>query len=418
MKEENKAFYSKRFITEDLSFLKDYLLLKKISYNKLSKELNVSSSYLRNCVNNKTKMKKNIFNGLLNVLSFSSYEELKEEAIRFINEQMDKSPDLTFFKGFLLKENVSVASFAKELNIPITSFKNAVTKGIKLNNDYLDSILYFFDVKSINELKEKVENNDKNIKEKIIELKRYRVEDDDLKQRIKDNNIKYTDIARRVSLSRNSISCYVNNKYLMSYKMYKKISEEVDNIIKEENDKCNISSFGEVMKINNISQRDLFVSLDMSSYELKRLLSGSKLTSKEEKEKIYYALCDLLYIRYLEVEKKNLLCSKLILESLIDTDNKVKDHITNNKFNSSIVNYNLLFRILKKYDLSPVDKEIIFLFFVSDYSINEIKLVTKHNDDYIIKLISDAYQLYIELYYKEYSHNLKLIRRKKYGKTK
>ena len=418
MKEENKAFYSKRFITEDLSFLKDYLLLKKISYNKLSKDLNVSSSYLRNCVNNKTKMKKNIFNGLLNVLSFSSYEELKEEAIRFINEQMDKSPDLTFFKGFLLKENVSVASFAKELNIPITSFKNAVTKGIKLNNDYLDSILYFFDVKSINELKEKVVNNDKNIKEKIIELKRYRVEDDDLKQRIKDNNIKYTDIARRVSLSRNSISCYVNNKYLMSYKMYKKISEEVDNIIKEENDKCNISSFGEVMKINNISQRDLFVSLDMSSYELKRLLSGSKLTSKEEKEKIYYALCDLLYIRYLEVEKKNLLCSKLILESLIDTDNKVKDYITNNKFNSSIVNYNLLFRILKKYDLSPVDKEIIFLFFVSDYSINEIKLVTKHNDDYIIKLISDAYQLYIELYYKEYSHNLKLIRRKKYGKTK
>ena len=418
MKEENKAFYSKRFITEDLSFLKDYLLLKKISYNKLSKELNVSSSYLRNCVNNRTKMKKNIFNGLLNVLSFSSYEELKEEAIRFINEQMDKSIDLTFFKGFLLKENVSVASFAKELNIPITSFKNAVTKGIKLNNDYLDSILYFFDVKSINELKEKVENNDKKIKEKIIELKRYRVEDDDLKQRIKDNNIKYTDIARRVSLSRNSISCYVNNKYLMSYKMYKKISEEVDNIIKEENDKCNISSFREVMKINNISQRDLFVSLDMSSYELKRLLSGSKLTSKEEKEKIYYALCDLLYIRYLEVEKKNLLCSKLILESLIDTDNKVKDHITNNKFNSSIVNYNLLFRILKKYDLSPVDKEIIFLFFVSDYSINEIKLVTKHNDDYIIKLISDAYQLYIELYYKEYSHNLKLIRRKKYGKTK
>ena len=418
MKEENKAFYSKRFITEDLSFLKDYLLLKKISYNKLSKELNVSSSYLRNCVNNRTKMKKNIFNGLLNVLSFSSYEELKEEAIRFINEQMDKSPDLTFLKGFLLKENVSVASFAKELNIPITSFKNAVTKGIKLNNDYLDSILYFFDVKSINELKEKVVNNDKNIKEKIIELKRYRVEDDDLKQRIKDNNIKYTDIARRVSLSRNSISCYVNNKYLMSYKMYKKISEEVDNIIKEENDKCNISSFGEVMKINNISQRDLFVSLDMSSYELKRLLSGSKLTSKEEKEKIYYALCDLLYIRYLEVEKKNLLCSKLILESLIDTDNKVKDYITNNKFNSSIVNYNLLFRILKKYDLSPVDKEIIFLFFVSDYSINEIKLVTKHNDDYIIKLISDAYQLYIELYYKEYSHNLKLIRRKKYGKTK
>ena len=418
MKEENKAFYSKRFITEDLSFLKDYLLLKKISYNKLSKDLNVSSSYLRNCVNNRTKMKKNIFNGLLNVLSFSSYEELKEEAIRFINEQMDKSIDLTFFKGFLLKENVSVASFAKELNIPITSFKNAVTKGIKLNNDYLDSILYFFDVKSINELKEKVVNNDKNIKEKIIELKRYRVEDDDLKQRIKDNNIKYTDIARRVSLSRNSISCYVNNKYLMSYKMYKKISEEVDNIIKEENDKCNISSFGEVMKINNISQRDLFVSLDMSSYELKRLLSGSKLTSKEEKEKIYYALCDLLYIRYLEVEKKNLLCSKLILESLIDTDNKVKDYITNNKFNSSIVNYNLLFRILKKYDLSPVDKEIIFLFFVSDYSINEIKLVTKHNDDYIIKLISDAYQLYIELYYKEYSHNLKLIRRKKYGKTK
>lgn len=418
MKEENKAFYSKRFITEDLSFLKDYLLLKKISYNKLSKDLNVSSSYLRNCVNNRTKMKKNIFNGLLNVLSFSSYEELKEEAIRFINEQMDKSPDLTFLKGFLLKENVSVASFAKELNIPITSFKNAVTKGIKLNNDYLDSILYFFDVKSINELKEKVVNNDKNIKEKIIELKRYRVEDDDLKQRIKDNNIKYTDIARRVSLSRNSISCYVNNKYLMSYKMYKKISEEVDNIIKEENDKCNISSFGEVMKINNISQRDLFVSLDMSSYELKRLLSGSKLTSKEEKEKIYYALCDLLYIRYLEVEKKNLLCSKLILESLIDTDNKVKDYITNNKFNSSIVNYNLLFRILKKYDLSPVDKEIIFLFFVSDYSINEIKLVTKHNDDYIIKLISDAYQLYIELYYKEYSHNLKLIRRKKYGKTK
>lgn len=431
----------------DVSFLKSYINLKNISYVKLSKKTEIPYyiiSHLEQFTVTENQLKE-----LLKVFKVSTYEELKElvsndkkEYTENIDEDIIELYDITFLKSYLVSQKITMTTLSKKSNISTTVLIDRLNGKRKMNRTNLEKILKALNVSSYKELRNLAKTNGINTGKGYYH-DNYFYDISFLKPYIELKGFTIKDIAKKLDVSFQGLGHSINGK--------KKISKRtLDKLLKL----FNVSTYEELKELVSTDKTSSVMNLSDELIELKeentiRDITFLKTYFKMTKEKMtdFTKNIDTTYANFNNAingkyQANEQIISELLKSFNVDSLNELKEMVSllkmrysteillikpnnellkNNLYNRKIDNREVdlikLLELLKKYNISKEEYNVVYLLFNYDnnFSINEISKITNIDIDKVLRIYSDCIQIYLETYYDAYEYDKKYLSKNKEG---
>ena len=254
----------------DISFLKYYLKIKRISQKEFAKELGITSSTLWIWLKYGIPFEQ--LPKILNYFNVKNYEELKklcEKEIEKNSYNIDEKYDISFIENYLKVKVISLKEFAKEIGISESTLKSWLIDGV--SSKELPKILNYFYEEVKEFCKEEIEKNSSNIDEKydISFIKDY----------LKVKGISQAKFAKELDIPTSTLSTWLKDgmpvrklSKILNYfnvNSYKELKELCEKEIKENssniNGKYDISFLSDYLKIKGILQGEFAKEIGISS---------------------------------------------------------------------------------------------------------------------------------------------------------
>ncbi len=322
----------------NLSFMNEYIKLKKISIYDLVGIFYVDAYKIKNYFNGLEVPPKSFLSMLYKYMEVNNYDELYNKVKNEIEKIKDENKvtsgfDKKFNIGFLSNKNIDIDDLSIYCNISKEEFTNYIT-GKKLTPIIIiNKICEYFKVNNINDLK-KLEEKEKNeintfhdkrrivnefsfkgtkdednieIIEKSLDIKNY----DELKTidnfidleefvsylklYIKNKNITLKDISDGINVNYSYISCMLNGVYTLNEKYIIKILEflnleNYDELKKIVNNLVDSEEFISYLKLyiknKNITLKDISDGINMSYSHFSSILNGRRTLTEKYINKI------------------------------------------------------------------------------------------------------------------------------------
>ena len=322
----------------NLSFMNEYIKLKKISIYDLVGIFYVDAYKIKNYFNGLEVPPKSFLSMLYKYMEVNNYDELYNKVKNEIEKIKDENKvtsgfDKKFNIGFLSNKNIDIDDLSIYCNISKEEFTNYIT-GKKLTPIIIiNKICEYFKVNNINDLK-KLEEKEKNeintfhdkrrivnefsfketkdkdnieIIEKSLDIKNY----DELKTvdnfidleefvsylklYIKNKNITLKDISDGINVNYSYISCMLNGVYTLNEKYINKILEflglkNYDELKKIVNNSVDPEEFISYLKLyiknKNITLKDISDGINMSYSHFSSILNGRRTLTEKYINKI------------------------------------------------------------------------------------------------------------------------------------
>lgn len=328
----------------NLSFMNEYIKLKKISIYDLVGIFYVDAYKIKNYFNGLEVPPKSFLSMLYKYMEVNNYDELYNKVKNEIEKIKDENKvtsgfDKKFNIGFLSNKNIDIEYLSVYCNISKEDLTNYIT-GKKLTPIIIvNKICEYFKVNNINDLKklEEKENNEINTfhdKRRIVnEFSLKKTKDEDnieiiekslntvevnnyLKRYISIKGIKIVDIATITGISTSQISKTFNEKYItdekylkeilraLNIKNYDELKKTVDNLI---DSKEFISYLKLYIKNKNITLKDISDGINISYSYFSDILNGRRALTETYINKIleYLNIDNLNELKYLANIPKN-----------------------------------------------------------------------------------------------------------------
>ncbi len=322
----------------NLSFMNEYIKLKKISIYDLVGIFYVDAYKIKNYFNGLEVPPKSFLSMLYKYMEVNNYDELYNKVKNEIEKIKDENKvtsgfDKKFNIGFLSNKNIDIEYLSVYCNISKEELTNYIT-GKKLTPIIIiNKICEYFKVNNINDLK-KLEEKEKNeintfhdkrrivnefsfketkdednieIIEKSLDIKNY----DELKTvdnfidleefisylklYIKNKNITLKDISDGINVNYSYISCMLNGVYTLNEKYINKILEflglkNYDELKKIVNNSVDPEEFISYLKLyiknKNITLKDISDGINMSYSHFSSILNGRRTLTEKYINKI------------------------------------------------------------------------------------------------------------------------------------
>ena len=406
----------------DIKFLKEYLSYYKEDRELILRELGITEEKLNDYLNGIEKVDIDVIEMICIIYDVDNYEELNKKLTTITRNKKveimskkandikeknssnntDKKYRITFLKKYLEVSRIPKDEMAKCLDVNMYLFDRILDGSYIINSKQLDILCEFFNVKTFDELKEKIikETQDKINKEEIS--KKVQINNEDKKEEVK-KEIKVKDI-RKKELEEKAKKLRIQKELLKQKESTKKDIEKLD-----------MSFMKEYVERFNYSKKKLSELWHCGSGVVDKILNG-QVKIKEE----------LLWETYTEFKVKNYEDLKEeIKKRLNNLDNTIKNRIKEEErikaqsANEKIINIDeedkdKLFNLLNVKNMNYRDSLITILLFggITDKSIDEISDFLQISKVYII----DVYRRDLEAIKKIYKGNndvIKLIYRDK-----
>lgn len=437
----------------DISFLKEYLKLKKVYPIEIADLLNMNAnSFVKNLNGNTRNINSEQIKKILEIFNVSSLEELKELTKNDKSESIDnfnierKYYDFSFFKPYLEKNNISLYKVYENLDIIQSNFYPKISGKAPITQEELDKILNLYNVETYEELKNSIDDNvlPEELQKLISKTKNNNYDFKFLYDFLKKNDIIIAKLASDMNLSSNLLYSAFYKSYAVESTLktildyfecnsYEELKEKIENNLNSEEfiDKIksietkesvkilsnhyDISFLKPYLKLKGISQRELAVAIGKTQQFVEIRLNGESISNKDLK-----TILELFKVEtYEELEELTKNDKTTSVENfddrikfydisflkeyflLFDRDYKIRNLLIE-KLN---INQRILKKLMMKSKINVVDlKKVLELFEVNTYdelqekiqnklkdNINDLTILDDENIDInlLIELISD-----------------------------
>ena len=390
---------------EFISYLRLYIKNKNITLKDISDGINVNYSYISCMLNGVYTLNEKYIIKILEFLHLKSYDELKKIVDNFV----DPEEFINYLKLYMKNKNITLKDISDGININYTYISGMLSGIYTLNEEYINKILEFLNLKNYDELKKMVDNS-VDPEEFIIYLKLY----------IKNKNITLKDISDGINISYSYFSSILNGRRTLTGKYINKILKflnlkNYDELKKKNNDSKKIKEFvkylKQYMKKEKITLEELANGINISCSYICGMLNGRYTLNEKYINKIleYLDIYNLNKLKYETEEDLTFIKPFLLLNGITQSEfaKILNCGITNaNKVLNGVVKLQPMYikNLLEYFNFTDFKsfKDYVFLILnknnVNIVDCAAISLIFTHNDvnkmmDKLSKELNISYDL-------------------------
>ena len=301
---------------EFISYLRLYIKNKNITLKDISDGINVNYSYISCMLNGVYTLNEKYIIKILEFLHLKSYDELKKIVDNFV----DPEEFINYLKLYMKNKNITLKDISDGININYTYISGMLSGIYTLNEEYINKILEFLNLKNYDELKKMVDNS-VDPEEFIIYLKLY----------IKNKNITLKDISDGINISYSYFSSILNGRRTLTGKYINKILKflnlkNYDELKKKNNDSKKIKEFvkylKQYMKKEKITLEELANGINISCSYICGMLNGRYTLNEKYINKIleYLNIYNLNKLKYETEEDLTFIKPFLLLNGITQSE--------------------------------------------------------------------------------------------------